>query len=149
MCVPILVNSLISHNSNLSIDFYIPFNTKIETNDIPDSITVHFHPYNAKYRGFFGWIKFTLSAISTLSSSLAAKIPRRPDYVISVGTADTAILFARLGWLGAKRVILESRARVKSISSTVKILRLFNANTFKQWETSMIDAPAMGVLYDE
>ena len=145
----ILADLLISYNSSLSIDFYVPFNTKIETSNIYDSFTVHFHPYSAKYRGFLGWIRFGLSAISTLFSSLTANIPRRPDHVISVGTADTTILFARLGWLGAKRVILESRARVQGISYTVRVLSFFKSEAFKQWKTSMGDAPAMGVLYDE
>lgn len=145
----ILADLLISYNRTLSIDFYVPFSTKIKTSNIHGSLTVHFHPYSAKYRSFFGWIRFALSVISTVFSSLTAKIPRRPNHVISVGTADTAILFARLGLLGAKRVVLESRARVRSVSNTVRVLRFFNSKVFKQWETSILGAPAMGVLYDQ
>jgi beta-1,4-N-acetylglucosaminyltransferase len=145
----ILANTLTAYNNGLSIDFYIPENTKIETNDINNSFTVHFHPYNAKYRGFLGWIRFSLSAALTLFNSLTVKIPRRPDHVISVGTADTAILFARLGWLGAKRTVLESRARVRSVSYSVKVLRIFKSMIFKQWESSMLDAPAIGILYEK
>jgi len=144
----ILANLLASHKSNLSIDFYIPFDTEIKTCNIHDSFTVHFRPYSAKYRGFIGYVKFILSAISTFLSSITARIARRPDHVVSIGTADTAILFGRLGWAGAKRIVLESRARVYSVSYTVKILRMFNSMLFKQWETSKLDAPTLGVLFD-
>ncbi len=144
----ILAGYLVSENTNLSIDFYIPFETRIKNDDFRDSRTVHFRPYTAKYRGILGWGKFFLSTFLTFYSSLAAKIPRRPDHVISVGTADTAILFARLGWMGANRIILESRARVGSVSYTLRVLRLFRSQIFKQWETSKADVPSVGVLYE-
>ena len=144
----ILANLLASHKSSLSIDFYIPFNTNIKMSKIHDSFTIHFHPYTAKYRGLLGWVKFLFSVGLTISSSFTAKVPRRPDHVISVGTADTAILFARLGWLGGKRVVLESRARIRSLSHTVRVLRFLNSKVFKQWETSRLDAPTLGVLFE-
>jgi beta-1,4-N-acetylglucosaminyltransferase len=144
----ILANSLISYKENLSIDFYIPFDSKLKGCGIHDSFTVHFRPYSAKYRSLVDHIEFVQSAIFTVISSLSARIPRWPNHVISVGTADTAILFARLGSRGARKIVLESRARVYSLSHTVKVLRLFDTMLFKQWETSRLNAPSVGVLFD-
>lgn len=144
----LLADALISANPSLLIDFYIPFNTNIKLESLKDCFNVHFDPYNAKYRGFLGWFRFGQSATKTILTSLNAKIHRQPNHAISVGTADTAILFARLGWLGAKRIIIESRARVRSISYSVKVLRIFKAEIFKQWDTSILDAPVLGVLYN-
>lgn len=143
----LLATALISANPTLLIDFYIPFNTHIHIDILKNSYNVHFAPYNAKYRDFLGWLRFLKSAINTIFTSLNANIPRQPTHAISIGTSDTAIIFACLGWRGASRIVIESRARVKSISYSVKILRLFKSKIFRQWDTSILNAPAIGVLY--